>query len=414
MTDWSPQQNRALRLVDNWLTGDRSNKLFRLFGYAGTGKSTLAQYLGKLEVERGGFVQYAAFTGKAGVVMRKKGCANARTLHSVLYDSHDKNPGELLKLEGRLDQTEGRARADLMREIEAERERLKQPGFRLKSDPLQLWRFDEEYGESVRAGRITMFIIDECSMVGDDLGSDLMSLEVPVLVLGDPAQLPPVASAGYFTKCDKPDITLTEIHRQAADSPIIKMATTVRSGNTLDVGDYGNGCSVVNVGNVTREEWMEADQILVGKNDTRKRFNGRVRQLRGFSGFLPMPGEKLVCLRNNHAHGLLNGSLWECQEAVDDPKGSSFKLAAKSIDDGKTEVVTFVHKAPFMGEEVPIYERRDADEFDFGYALTVHKSQGSQWDNVMLYDEWFHRDSRKQWLYTGLTRAAERVKIVRD
>lgn len=417
--EWSPQQARALEAVEAWVNGPQDNKVFRLFGYAGTGKSTLAKYVGEHEGKRGGFAQFAAFTGKAAVVMRKKGCLNARTLHSLIYTSHDKSTAELTRLENELERASPVQKPALMRAIEDERTNLSQPGFSLKSDPLTIWEEDEEHGVRVPRHKISMFVIDECSMVDDRLGGDLLSTKARVLVLGDPAQLPPVAAgAGFFTN-GKPDVLLSEIHRQALDSPIIEMANQVRQGNMLNVGQYGNGCGVVQKSDMSPDEaknlFMCADQILCGKNITRHGINGRVRDLKGFTGYLPEPGEKLVCLRNSRDDGLLNGSLWECINAEDIPTGPKFRLHARSLDEVDAEVECLVHKAHFMGQEITdFYEKKEANEFDFGYALTVHKSQGSQWDNVVLVDEWSNRDSRKQWLYTGITRAAERITVVRS
>ena len=67
-------------------------------------------------------------------------------------------------------------------------------------------------------------------MVDEDLGRDLLSFGKPVLVLGDPAQLPPVKGGGFFTEAE-PDVMLTEVHRQAADNPIIRAvhATSARA-----------------------------------------------------------------------------------------------------------------------------------------------------------------------------------------
>ena len=70
-------------------------------------------------------------------------------------------------------------------------------------------------------------------MVDEELGRDLLSFGKPVLVLGDPAQLPPVKGGGFFTEAE-PDIMLTEVHRQAADNPIIRMSMVVREGGRLD------------------------------------------------------------------------------------------------------------------------------------------------------------------------------------
>lgn len=420
--DWSPQQAVALRRVDTWLdsvhAGTAASLVFRLFGYAGTGKSTLAKHVGALEAARPrGFTQFASFTGKAAVVMRRKGCENARTLHSCIYTSHDKSTSDLDRLNGALKAAmlagkNGQELHDIQLAIKDETENLAQPGFSKKPGALHIWA-EDEHGDLRPRHTISLWVIDECSMVDSRLGTDLLSFGAPVLVLGDPAQLPPVAGQGFFTEA-KPDVLLTEIHRQALGSPIIDMANQIRQGNTLNFGGYGDSCAVVPWGELKPDQWIEADQILVGRNATRRAVNNRIRVLTGKDDFLPMPGEKLVCLRNNHDRGLLNGSLWECIESEDVPSMHHFKLKACSIDgDDRREVQTIVHKANFMGDTVAYEDRLEADEFDFGYALTVHKAQGSQWDNVILMDEWFMRDTRQKWLYTGVTRAAKRITVVR-
>ena len=64
-------------------------------------------------------------------------------------------------------------------------------------------------------------------------------------------------------------------------------------------------------------------------------------------------------------------------------------------------------------EEVPFSLRKNSDEFDYGYALTVHKAQGSQWDDVIVFDEsWAFREHRHRWLYTAITRASQRLTVV--
>lgn len=411
--DWSPQQAQGLEAAANWLANPGDKKVFKLFGYAGTGKSTLAKALGEMESKRKGYTQFAAFTGKAAVVMRKKGCLNARTLHSIMYTSMDKPVDDLDKLTAALDKAEGADKIEIQRLIDLEKESLKQPAFSMKPDALTVWEEDYESGFRRPMHTISLFIIDECSMVDDRLGSDLLGLGCRVLVLGDPAQLPPVASgAGYFTN-GKPDVLLTEIHRQAEGSPIIKMANTIRKGNALALGDYGQGCRVVKAEEIKGQQdiWLNADQVLVGLNKTKTAFNTRIRNLKGFSGFLPEPGEKLVCLANNHKEGLLNGSLWEVVAVEDRPKYHTFDLEIRSLDENRT-VKCLAHKSVFLNRELNPWEKADANQFDFGYALTVHKSQGSQWNDVVLFNEWFNRSTKCQWQYTGITRAAERITVV--
>ena len=372
----SPQQDDALKAVADWLKrGD--SPLFRLFGYAGTGKTTLARYFAE-GVD--GTVQFAAFTGKAAQVMRAKGAANAKTIHSLIYRPR----GE----ESVTDEVTGKTGMA--------------PTFALnrQSD----------------IARAKLVIVDECSMVGEELGRDLLSFGTPVLVLGDPGQLPPISGGGFFTDA-APDFLLTEIHRQAAENPIVRMAMDVREGRALTHGDHGTA-RIIGKADLDTATVTGADQVLVGINRTRRRYNQRLRQLAGFEARYPQAGDKLVCLRNDPAKGLLNGSLWKVMTASAPASKPGVNLLV-SPDDGDTDrgvAKIRLLKAAFDNpdEEVPWQLKRRHDDFDYGYALTVHKAQGSQWDDVVLFDESFaFRDMRERWLYTAITRAAETLTIVR-
>jgi len=235
-------------------------------------------------------------------------------------------------------------------------------------------------------------------------------------VLGDPGQLPPISGGGFFTE-HEPDILLEEVHRQARDNPIIDLAQTVREGREVMYGDYGSTARVIGKSDVTADLVLDADQVLVGTNRTRRRYNNRLRELKGFDGLLPASGDKLVCLRNDTAKGLLNGSLWQVTSAPRTVK-SSMTLLIRSEDEGvervsaKVKVLKQVFEEP--DTDIPWQLKRRHDDFDFGYALTVHKAQGSQWDDVVLFDESFaFREHRQRWLYTAITRAAENLTIVK-
>jgi exodeoxyribonuclease-5 len=160
---------------------------------------------------------------------------------------------------------------------------------------------------------------------------------------------------------------------------------------------------------------LGADQVLVGRNVTRRAYNARLRQRRGFADPLPMAGDKLVCLRNNRRKGLFNGGLWVVKER---PKARRqiLSLRLKPDEDlGERLVKVSVRPECFTGgiEELDWPQRKHFDEFDFGYVLTVHKAQGSQWDDVVLFDEsGAFSDNRERWLYTGVTRAAKRLTVV--
>jgi exodeoxyribonuclease-5 len=395
---FSPQQDKALIDVDKWLKNPHRPQVFRLFGYAGTGKTTLAKHFAA-NVEGG--VMFGAFTGKAAHVLKSKGCENAATIHSMIYQVSEKSRKKLIDLELNLVNLLKKHKETDKKVIEAkkaiaeEKLKLAKPSFLLKS------------GSDIE--KTALVIIDECSMVDERMGKDLLSFKIPILVLGDPAQLPPIKGGGFFTECSEPDVMLTEIHRQAKDNPIIDMATRVRNGETLPFGQY-----VLNKTNA--EDILAADQVLVGKNTTRKSFNARIRQLKGFTDELPEQKDKLVCLRNNPELGLLNGALWIVGDTPRVDEDSQKIEMMISPDEGGQDVLVTAHMQPFLknSEEMSWWEKKEAQEFDYGYALTVHKSQGSQWNKVVLFDESnsFKKDARR-WLYTGITRAAEEVKIIR-
>ncbi|MEL6735018.1 MAG: ATP-dependent RecD-like DNA helicase [Pseudomonadota bacterium] len=371
---FSPEQDDALLAVSRWLKQGYP-QVFRLFGYAGTGKTTLARHLAE-DVD--GDVLFAAFTGKAALVLRSRGAKKASTIHSLIY----------------------RPRGEELVENEDTGKTSISPTFSLnRQSPV---------------AKAALIVIDECSMVDEALGRDLLSFGTPVLVLGDPGQLPPVSGGGFFTE-QEPDFLLETIHRQARDNPIIDLAQTVREGSALSRGTYGDS-RVIARDEVDQSEVLAADQVLVGTNRTRRRYNLRLRDLKDFQGPLPAAGDKLVALRNDPTKGLLNGSLWQVTSAPHSAK-TFVNLLISSEDDGMERMTAKIKvlKAAFENpeEEVPWQLKRRYDDFDYGYALTVHKSQGSQWDDVYLFDESrAFREHQQRWLYTAITRASERITIV--
>ncbi|MEM8751097.1 MAG: ATP-dependent RecD-like DNA helicase [Pseudomonadota bacterium] len=372
---FSAEQDDALLAVSRWLKQGYP-QVFRLFGYAGTGKTTLARHLAQ-DVD--GDVLFAAFTGKAAMVLRARGAKKASTIHSLIY----------------------RPRGEELVEDEDTGKSNMTPLFTLnRQSPV---------------ASASLVVIDECSMVDEQLGRDLLSFGTPVLVLGDPGQLPPVSGGGFFTD-HEPDFLLESIHRQARDNPIIDLAQMARAGDALPHGQFGSS-KVIRRGDVDQSEVLAADQVLVGTNKTRRRYNQRLRDLKDFQGPLPASGDKLVALRNDPAKGLLNGSLWQVVSAPLSAK-NFMNLLISSEDDGmeRQSAKIKVLKAAFENpdEEVPWQMKRRFDDFDYGYALTTHKAQGSQWDDVYLFDEsWAFREHSQRWLYTAITRAAEKITIVK-
>ncbi len=358
--NWSTQQSAALVAVNEWYRSHRRKQVFKVFGYAGVGKTSLAKHFAE-SVK--GQVLFAAYTGKAALMMRNNGCIGASTIHSLIYKPEEDDKGNVTFVLNH-------------------------------SSPLQL---------------ASMLVIDECSMVDETLAADILGFNVPVLVIGDPAQLPPVNGAGYFTN-GEPDVMLTEIHRQARDNPIIYLATQVREGQKIYPGVYGD--SIIKNEVTSLEELVEYDQVIVGRNTTRKILNDKIREMRGYEGILPVQGDRLICLRNDKLKGILNGEMFH---VLADPKINASSDYTRydliDADTGEKRVNSRVHNQCFDGSPKPdIRYLKGTQEFDYGYAITAHKSQGSQWNDVIIFDEsWCFREDANRWLYTAITRAQRKI-----
>lgn len=412
------QQASALEVIGKRLEAQEPET--RLFGYAGTGKTTIAKYIAQKEQ---GQVLFAAYTGKAASVLTRKGCP-ASTLHSLIYLPMGDRAAQLEDLQMKYDMLEDQdsdAALELYDKIEAIKPFIGKPGFTL--NPESILRSAD------------LLIVDEVSMVDAKLAADLLSFDVPVIALGDPAQLPPVGGNGYFTKGGEKiaDAMLTDVQRQAEESEIYRLATWVRENRTRP----RLGGSVVS--KVSQSKAMEYDQILVGTNRTRREKNAKMRRLRGFdTSEVINPGEKIIVLENNKDYKVLNGQQFFVVDVRDiDKPGLTqvYVVCDCRGEPGPKElpwatncevcgwipgwINMWIHG--FLGEPgeeklklMPFHKKRAAVCATFGYAITVHKAQGSEWNKVLVFDESgvFRKDAWR-WLYTAITRAAEKVTIVR-
>lgn len=416
--EYSREQDDALLGAKHWLEApmERGKQVYRIFGYAGVGKTTIAKELAK---QSSGKVLFGAYTGKASYVMRSKGCDGCTTIHSLIYKPAGESKSDRLRaVEAQLTQLEFDPPKD--KELAAkEFERLTKLRDELtlseKRKPMFTLNMDSELNEA------DVLIIDECSMIDEHMGMDLLSFGKKILVLGDPMQLPPVGSGGYFTNA-KPDHLLTEIHRHAKESGILRLATDVRTRGEFsrEPGFYGSDCQVGRKESFEnyQQRVLDADQILVGTNKTRHLCNARFRELTNKGpGLTPTGGDKVVCLRNNHKAGLLNGSLWRVHESMENADAETIDLTISSEEDGGVGIAVSAWSHHFYAREDQLklkrWGRSEFNEFDFGYALTTHKAQGSQWDDVVLFDEsWAFRADKQRWLYTGITRSAKKLVMV--
>lgn len=448
MTDITPSalQAQAIAATTAWFkTADKKQQqVFRIFGYAGTGKTTILNLaikeLGlsafcpvgddmKEEADTGGHqtgrgVLYAAFTGKAALVMSRKGTP-AQTIHSLIYRVSEPTKEEMERVKKEIADIEGKLGALGPAErmlMEAQASQLK---LRLKDMHKPAFILNTE--SAVRDA--SLIVLDEVSMVGDDMARDLLSFGKPILVLGDPGQLPPIKGEGYFVQAE-PNVMLTEIHRQAGESAIIRLATMARQGQPIPYGQHDDFVWKMRRLEVSPEHMLRGGQVICGKNATRMQLNNAMRQAAGFSSIYPTGGgEKIICLKNRNDLGVVNGMFLTLTD-IEDVSDISFRARVMTEDgkpvgaldeDGKPEK-QILYKGHF-DDHVRVDKDRDQRDYfvkrglmetSWGWAITGHKSQGSQWENIVVVDDGLGRtmEDRSRWLYTAITRAEKGLVLL--
>ena len=406
-------QQEAEALIEAWYF-HLNTQIFVLCGYAGTGKTFLVDHVVRaLGLVAGESAAFVAPTGKAASVLIKAGVP-ATTVHSLIYTREE----------------------DI--EVDENGEVISE----------QFLRFVRR--ESIDS-KIKLIVLDETSMVSDDVLRDLLSFGVKCLCCGDPAQLPPVG--GSNTLLRSPVITLREIVRQERDNPIVRLAERIRAGERPQYGEYGS-VSVVPRRSLDaaarRKLFCEADQIIVGTNRTRALVNREVRAFRGIppERILPEEGEKIICTLNDWSKPLdergdfhlVNGIIGTCyhvREQLDGLGQLDFQpeFLPDRVEDLPFDTGIFVrgqyyhgygNRACLLTNGILVHEgnremlrrfkvRREDTvcRFEFAYAVTCHKAQGSEYDFVVVVDESGFFENGREWLYTAVTRAKKRLVIIR-
>ena len=365
-------------------------------GYAGTGKSTLVKFIIEaLDVDTSR-VCYATFTGKAAEVLRKKGNKNACTLHRLLYD-HFPRPGG---------------------------------GFFRRIKP----RIEYD-----------IVVVDEVSMVPKEMIDLLFTHKCYIICLGDPFQIPPIDKDTDNHLLDHPHIFLDEIMRQATESEIVRLSMDIREGKYLHTFS-GNNVKIVERKDCVSGMLTWADQVITAKNVTRTTFNNQIRQILG-RGPQPEHGDKVVCLRNYwedlsmEGDALVNGTIgylhFPEDKIITFPRFT--KVSVSSITAIESDIYTdsgdyypgiISDKKMIITNEVSLdwrdtyklgkFKTRLGDiipkEMAYGYAITGHKAQGSEWDKVLVYEENFpfNTEEHARWLYTSITRASDKLVLIKQ
>lgn len=444
MITLSPQQSDAVKKIRTWFKEESEHqKVFTLGGFAGTGKSTiLPDILDALGLSTSQ-IAFAAPTGKAAKVMGEKlkdqGIrAIPSTIHKLIYQPKMQK-AEVLERELRQAETERDmlARGEIAPPFTGDvaqdlREYEKRIAILIKdldrAYDINDLRFSLNPESVLVKEDIRLIIIDEGSMVGEEIAGDLADFDIPMLVMGDPGQLPPVGDKpGFFKEGELPDAFLTEVHRQAADNPIIYLATLVRKGQRGDYGDYGNGVLIVPSKKDIYTLDLERDaQVIVGTNKNRWKQTSRMRREGGLLDQLPMEGEPLIFCKNDRQNPeLVNGTpVFATEDHGNFDEGQPRFLAKIATEENK-RFTLFAYQGLFeehvkreknyssAPKQAAFKSRINDAQIDFGWAITCHKSQGSQWDEVIVHDEsGSFREDADKWLYTAITRAAKRLVIV--
>lgn len=430
MITLTDEQNAAARKIKHWFSHETGRQqVFRLFGSAGTGKSTVLRYIlddlglsPHMPMHPG--VVTATFTGKAAMVLVRMG-TQAQTIHSLIYRVIEENEDAIEAAEKQL----ARALADL-EAVQPERRVIAEARVEhMRQDLSKMKRPRYVINPDSDAADCKLIVLDEVSMVDDDMAADLLSFGKPVLVLGDPGQLPPIRGDGYFTQCE-PDVLLTQIHRQARNSPIIRLAAMAREGKEIPFGKHGDTVVKLRRSKLPYERLLRPDcQVICGFNATRLNLNNALRTVAGHSGELPAsPDDRVICLKNQNDDGLINGMFLSLADVSDEDR-LSFSATIQNdlgepvgaVDARGRQKRHLIYRGHFDDHVRFDRDRRDRDwkhlrglvEATFGWAITCHKAQGSQWKNAIVWDEGFGRNpiDRRRWLYTAITRAQEGLVI---
>lgn len=371
----SEDQNKAKDYILTSLKNKR--RLITLGGFAGTGKTTIINSISQDLREEDFKIAFCAFTGKAVDVMRKKIDVEMNdilsTIHSLIYKPIIKR-GKLV-------------------------------GFRLiDNDELN---FD-------------LIIVDEASMIGEQLFKDLSSFQIPILAIGDHGQLPPIKDT--FNLMKDPMIKLEKVHRQAENDPIIKLSIIARTLGKIEFGVYSDNVKKVKgIESIPNMDNPADYLIMCGMNKTRIGLNKNIRRQLGYSD-KPCIGDKVICLKNESDVGIFNGMIGYIT-CITENSNISYDMDVK-MDGDEESISVKCLKEQFNNEKTMLddprfYEddndkRRKYSLFDFGYCITVHKAQGSEAEHAILIEEgqiWM-KDIYPKWLYTGITRAKKSLLIV--
>ena len=462
--DLNNQQQAAVDDAARWFFSEQAEKRpYVLQGYAGTGKTTLLKILiDRLKV-RYSQVALAAPTNRAAKVLANKTGLFTSTLHKLIYitvseeinyqrerlriwdesTSFTQLGQELIILSGQ------DLEADYRQMCEEADQPFDPEGYEvfsedrkdtvLKFEGIELPEnltdrnalFDQMRKEKMTAHKKTitdlmaedlptikkdpvdialryrLFLVDEASMVNEIQGRDVISFGVPTILVGDPFQLLPVKARPFWYNL-KPDTLLTRIERQKGPGAGIPLA-----GEKLRQGGQISGNESLNIhpkNSLEDSIWLTTDQIICGTHKTRERLCRFIRGRLGHNFDHPQVGEKVVAVYNDKGRGIMNGELYTVMACELRRNGTVCRMTLKDPYDRIIENIDGWTKG-LSGRSSTDFLDDQYGKFWWGYAITCHQSQGSEWKNIIVCDDW-PGDSHDRWLYTAITRAATKCDLI--
>lgn len=395
------KQQAAIDLAADWYR-KQNKQIFKLAGYAGTGKTKVARHIIDALPIRDDQILYCAYTGKAACVMRQNEMPG-KTIHSAIYDwevigySKDEDTSDDDNEEDAFDDAE---------DEDAFEEEEKQP------------IFEKHLKESLP---YRLIVVDEASMVGSEVAKDLLSFNIPILALGDTGQLPPVGDS-FSNLLKDPDVTLDEIMRQSGNRiPLFAQklrqgwAPSIRSfnqGNDIQVISYEQFIDKLLKGphGEVRQERKPTSQIICATNQRRKIINNNACNVLHRTKKL-CDGEKLIRKANNRKKTTLSklpniGQLFLANGLIGRAKNVHTQGKRYRFD-------FYLPAMEARFKKMYFYPNSKHSKFDYAYAITCHASQGSEWDTVVVIDDsWDDRQNpnfRSEWRYTAATRAKNKL-----
>lgn len=379
-------QQAAMTGIREFMAGNAT--IFTVDGAAGTGKTTM------LDMAREAFpgAIIGAPTNKACDVLRKKGFQPTTLDRIINHTKAHTSYREMTTQEVELYEKENWAM------------------------PMGRQIAEVTYEKIEKISPTSPVVIDESSMVSLAQIKQLSRIAPKIICIGDAFQLGPVEGEEWFQ--GKPhDAVLTEIVRTAEGSGIPRLGQALRNKDcSWREQDYGDAVSMIQVGEFDPMRLAKIDVTLAHKNSTCDLYNSVIRDTKGLSKepdpYRPVRGDTLLSWYTTHDGTIIKGATYTVVMAA--PCNGGYSVQCRELDARGGPIIVKVAKANLM-EQCSKISTAGCRHFSYAHCVTAHKSQGSEWDNVLvLAHDYFKRSDPKywNWAYTAITRAKQHLSVI--